>query len=91
MLEPHPAAEKGELARLHAATCLSMTQFINGHQCPKLARMIVRQLNLLLAHPELDSVSNTRDMYLQLLEHWQKITAQLLEQRNAGKTAVVYH
>jgi hypothetical protein len=90
MPEPQPA-EKGELARLHAATCLSMTQFINGHQCPKLAHMIVRQLNLLLTHPELEPVSNTRDMYLQLLEHWQKIAAQLLEQRHARKVAAIYH
>lgn len=91
MPELTPNAEKSELARLHAATCLSMTQFINGHQCPKLAHMIVRQLNLLLTHPELEPVSNPRDMYLQLLEHWQKIAAQLLEQRDTGKAAIVYH
>jgi hypothetical protein len=90
MPEPQ-AAEKGELARLHAATCLSMTQFINGHQYPKLAHMIVRQLNLLLTHPELEPVSNTRAMYLQLLEHWQKIAVQLLEQRHPRRAAAVYH
>ncbi|MBL1264868.1 hypothetical protein [Candidatus Methylomicrobium oryzae] len=90
MLESQ-SVEKGELARLHAATCLSMTRFINGHQCPKLAHMIVHQLNQLLTHPELEPVSNARDMYLQMLEHWQKIAAQLLEQQHARKTAAVYH
>jgi len=83
--------QNGELARLHAATCVSMTQFIQGHQCPKLARMIVRQLNLLLTHPELEPASKTRDMYRQLLEHWQKITAQLFEERNTRKNSVIYH
>jgi hypothetical protein len=90
MLESQPA-ETGELAYLHAATCLSMTQFINGRQCPTLAHRIVSQLNRLLAHPELEPVSNTREMYRQLLEHWQKIAAQLLEQRRAHQNAVVYH
>ncbi|MGJ0484019.1 MAG: hypothetical protein ACR65R_05725 [Methylomicrobium sp.] len=90
MLEPQTAA-KDELPLLHAAMCLSMTQFINGHQCPTLAHRIVRQLNLLLTHPELDPVSNTRAMYLQMLEHWQKIAAQLLAQRQAHKAATVYH
>jgi hypothetical protein len=91
MLEPQPV-KKGELAQLHAATCLSMTQFIHGHQCPKLAHMIVHQLNLLLTHPELEPVCSTRDMYMQLLEHWQKVAAQLLEQRHPQKKATAaYH
>ncbi|MGR8942558.1 MAG: hypothetical protein ACU83P_13315 [Gammaproteobacteria bacterium] len=90
MREFQTKSERDELARLHAATCLSMTHFINGRQCPKLAQMIVRQLNQLLSHPELEAVSNTRDMYRQLLEHWQNITAQLLDQRNARR-ASVYH
>lgn len=91
MIEPSLTTRKDELALLHAATCLSMTQFINGHQCPKLAHMIVHQLNQLLAHPELDAAPKSREMYLQLLEHWQKTVAQLLEQRKARKAAAVYH
>ncbi|MEC4747194.1 hypothetical protein [Methylomicrobium sp. Wu6] len=90
MPESQTTPERGELARLHATTCLSMTQFINGRQCPKLAQMIVRQLNQLLMHPELEPVSQTREMYRQLLEHWQQIAAQLLEHRDARKS-IVYH
>lgn len=91
MLELKPASEMSELGRLHAATCMSMTQFINGHQCPKLAQRIVRQLNQLVEHPELDQGSGTRNMYLQLREHWQKITTQLQEQRGNPKPTLVYH
>jgi hypothetical protein len=91
MLELQSAAQKDKLAHLHAATCLSMTRFINGHHCPQLAHTILHQLNQLLAHPELEPASNTRAMYLQLLEHWQKIAAQLLEQRQPCKTVIVYH
>jgi hypothetical protein len=90
MLESQPA-QISELAYLHAAACLSMTQFINGHQCPALAHRIVSQLNRLLTHPELEPASNTREIYRQLLEHWQKIAAQLLEQRRAHEIPVVYH
>ena len=43
-----------EISQLHATTCLSMTQFINGRHCPKLANSIVHQLSLLLAHPDLE-------------------------------------
>lgn len=82
--------ERSELSRLHASTCLSMTRFINGHHCPKLAQQIVAQLNQLLAHPELN-VSGSRDTYLLLLEHWRKISAQLREQHDSPKQPVVYH
>ncbi|WP_020565551.1 hypothetical protein [Methylosarcina fibrata] len=91
MPELETVAQKDKLSHLHAATCLSMTQFINGHHCPGLARRILHQLNQLLAHPELEPASNTHAMYLQLLEHWQKIAAQLSDQRPARKAAVVYH
>lgn len=91
MLESKSMPEGNDLSRLHAATCLSMTRFIHGHQCPKLAHQIVHQLNQLIAHPQLDRVNPTRDMYLQLLEHWQKITEQLLEKRDSRKSDIVYH
>jgi len=80
MLQLQPVSEKVDLIKLHAATCFSMTQFINGHQCPKLAHLIVQQFSLLVSHPELEQVSASREMYQQLLEHWQKVTTYLLEQ-----------
>jgi hypothetical protein len=84
--------EGRELSHLHASTYLSMTQFINGRHCrPKLAQQIVRLLNLLLAHPELNQVPGSRDTYLLLLEHWQKISAQLLDQHDSLKQSAVYH
>ncbi|MGR9087206.1 MAG: hypothetical protein ACU841_09045 [Gammaproteobacteria bacterium] len=91
MLESNTTLERGELSLLHASTCLSMTRFINGHHCPKLAQQIVQQLNRLLSHPELNPVSGSRDMYLQLLGHWQTITAQLLEQQGSRRKSTAYH
>lgn len=83
--------EKTELIRLHAATCFSMTQFINGHHCPKLAHLIVHQLSHLVAHPDLEQVSVSREMYVQLLEHWQKVTACLLEPQSVREPPSKYH
>ncbi|MDD2802257.1 MAG: hypothetical protein PHE96_12445 [Methylococcales bacterium] len=80
-----------ELPQLHAATCLLMTQFINGRHCPKLAHLIVQQLSSLLAHPELEQFPDSRNMYQQLLEHWQKVTALLLEQQAVGQRQSQYH
>lgn len=80
-----------ELTHLHAATCLLMTQFINGRHCPKLAHLIVHQLGHLLAHPELEQFPDSRKMYQQLLEHWQKVTSLLLEQRAAKQQPTQYH
>lgn len=91
MLEKSVNSDQAELIRLHAATCFSMTQFINGHHCSKLAHLIVRQLSLLVAHPGLSDVSASRDMYLQLLEHWQKVTSYLLEQQANRSQAAKYH
>ncbi|MGJ0429162.1 hypothetical protein [Methylobacter sp.] len=78
-----------EISQLHATTCLSMTQFINGRHCPKLAHSIVHQLGLLLAHPDLAAAS--RELYQQLLEHWQKVAAHLLEQGTKREPRPVYH
>lgn len=91
MLQQQSAPERGELIRLHSATCLSMTQFINGHHCPKLAHLIVHQLSLLVTHPELEYVSASREMYQKLLEHWQKVTAFLLEQQTVRELPSKYH
>jgi hypothetical protein len=59
--------------------CVLMTKF-HYHQCPKLAQFIVRHIHLLLEQPEIKNDTNSRTLYLQLLEQWQKITATLLEQ-----------
>jgi len=80
-----------ELSQLHATTCLLMTQFINGRHCPKLAHLIVQQLSSLLTHPELEQFPDSRNMYQQLLEHWQKITVLLLEQQAVGQRQSQYH
>ncbi|MDO9105948.1 MAG: hypothetical protein Q7U57_13425 [Methylovulum sp.] len=91
MPQQPPTSEKTELTSLHAATCLSMTQFINGHHCPKLAHLIVHQLRLLVGHPELEHSPASREMYQKLLTHWQEVTAYLLEQQAARQPLPNYH
>lgn len=68
-----------EMSQLHAATCLLMTRFLNGHHCPKLAHVIVQQLQKLLSHPH---TADSRDMYLQLLEHWQTVSTTLANRKH---------
>lgn len=80
-----------DVAQIHAATCLLMTQFINGHHNPKLAHLIVQQLGRLLSHPELEHSASSRDMYLQLLEHWQTVTSLLLEGKAARQQTTATH
>jgi hypothetical protein len=80
-----------DVAQIHAATCLLMTQFINGHHNPKLAHLIVQQLSRLLSHPELEHSASSRDMYLQLLEHWQTVTGLLLERKAASRQPTAAH
>ncbi|AMK75217.1 MULTISPECIES: hypothetical protein [Methylomonas] len=80
-----------DVAQIHAATCLLMTQFINGHHTPKLAHLIVQQLGRLLSHPELEHSASSRDMYLQLLEHWQTVTGLLLERKAARQQPAATH
>ncbi|MCK9606182.1 MAG: hypothetical protein M0R33_06975 [Methylomonas sp.] len=82
-------ADKQDLSQLHAATCLLMTRFINGLHCPKLAHLIVQQLQQLLAHP--GQTPNSREMYLKLLEHWQSVSSSLLEQKQPGQPSHLYH
>lgn len=80
-----------DVAQIHAATCLLMTQFINGHHNPKLAHLIVQQLGRLLSHPEVAHSASSRDMYLQLLEHWQTVTGLLLERKAARQQPTATH
>ena len=73
---------------LHATTCLLMTRFINGHHCPKLSQQIVSQLQQLLNQPASTQQARSREMYRQLLAHWQAVTRQLLEKTSRP---TVYH
>lgn len=82
-------AGKQDISQLHAATCLLMTRFINGHHCPKLAHVIVHQLQQLLAHPQ--QTPDSREMYLKLLEHWQSVCSGLLEQKQPEQPNYRYH
>ncbi|OAI18758.1 hypothetical protein A1359_04090 [Methylomonas lenta] len=81
---------KQDMIQLHAATCLMMTRFINGRHCPKLAHVIVQQLQKLLSHPVTQEIPDSRDMYLQLLEHWQSVLSSLLEQKQAARPSHLY-
>jgi hypothetical protein len=89
-IEPNLAA-KQDIIQLHATTSLLMSRFINGQHCPKLAHVIVQQLQRLLSHPALESAPINREMYRDLLEHWQSVTTELLEQRDARRQSFIYH
>lgn len=82
---------KQEIPHVHAATCLMMTRYINGHHCPKLAQGIVLQLQKLLSHPVTQETPDSRDMYLQLLEHWQNVSSMLLQPIHSERPSHLYH
>lgn len=89
-VEPHITGPH-DMSQLHAATCLMMTRFINGHHCPKLAHVIVHQLQKLLSHPDTQQTPSSRDMYQQLLEHWQNVSSALSEPKPAQRQPHLYH
>jgi len=91
MFEPHTTESELELTHLHASTCRLMTRFINGHHCPKLSHLIVQNLGDLLAHPESKQIPTNRNMYQQLMEHWQNVTNFLLEQKAVRRAAIQRH
>lgn len=79
------------LAKMQSMACVLMTKF-QHHQCPKLAQFIVRHFQLLIEQPEIKNDPNSRTLYLQLLEQWQKITATLLEQtRQKDAPKIIVH
>lgn len=82
-----------QLQDLHIATCSLMTRFINGHHCPKLSHLIVHHLEKLHSFSTSIStqIATNQEMYLQLLDHWQKVTYRLLEQQAAKKATINYH
>ncbi|MGY6277076.1 hypothetical protein [Methylomonas sp. MgM2] len=85
------AIAKHEINQLHAATCMMMTRFISGHHCPKLANVIVQQLKQLIAHPATQALPDSRDMYSQLLAHWQEVSIDLSNQRGSKRLNHLYH
>ncbi len=66
--------------KLHSTLCFFMTWF-HKDKYPKLAYFIVRHIGLLLAYPDVVSSPSYRDLYVQLLEQWQYMTATVLKQR----------
>jgi hypothetical protein len=82
---------KTELSQLHAATCLAITQFNLGKQCPCLANRIVLLLQYLVTHPDLPLTSSSKPVYLNLLEHWQKVKNDLNLRQSNHKTMRIYH
>lgn len=80
-----------ELTHLHASTLMLITQFSSGHRCPKLAHMIVNQLHRLITETELEQMPAGRQMYKQLLKHWQQVTRSLLEERQVEREQARYH
>jgi hypothetical protein len=84
-------SDNNGLMQLHSATCFAMTHFMNGHHCPKLAQLIVYQLNALIAHPGLLGNLETRSKYLKLQEHWQTVNQHLLDQQAALNSRPSFH
>ncbi|WP_150049678.1 MULTISPECIES: hypothetical protein [Methylomonas] len=82
---------ESEISQLHAATCLMMTRFISGNHCPKLAHVIVHQLQQLLAHPVTQQLPDSLTMYNQLLQHWQHVSSALADKEAERKAFLRYH
>lgn len=82
-------AANTELSQLHAATCLAITQFNGGRPCPCLAKRIVLLLRYLATHPDLPLTKTSKDVYLNLLEHWERVCNEL--QQKSTKQAFTYH
>lgn len=79
-----------ELSHLHAATCLAITQFNLGRKCPCLANRIVLLLQYLITHPDLPLTSTSKDLYLNLLDHWQRTCDELRKSQQPHNKAI-YH
>jgi hypothetical protein len=81
---------KADVSHLHAATCLAITQFMQGRRCPCLANRIVLLLQYLATHPDLPLTSTSKDLYLNLLDYWQQVNREL-KQRNQQGLALILH
>lgn len=79
-----------ELSHLHAATCLAITQFSSsGRRCACLANRIVLLLQYLVTQPDLSLTTTSRDLYLNLLDHWQQVLNEL--KLKEPEPATFYH
>ena len=79
-----------EVSQLHAATCLAITQFQQGRHCPCLAKRIVNLLRYLATHPDLPLTTTSKNLYLNLLEHWERVSAELNRAENSP-TLLKFH
>ncbi|MGF1615879.1 MAG: hypothetical protein ACFCVA_18775 [Gammaproteobacteria bacterium] len=59
-------------ALIQAALCYLMTRHAL-RPCPGLVYMILHHLQMLLAHPDMVSLPERRNVYDQLLQHWKHI------------------
>jgi hypothetical protein len=79
-----------EISQLHAATCLAITQFQQGRHCPCLAKRIVNLLRYLATHPELPLTTTSKNLYLNLIEHWEHVSAEL-NRAEDSQTFLTFH
>ncbi len=79
----HTLAAKDELIDLQASAGVLMTRFIELEGCPKLAHLIVHQLQKVLVHPQLRGLPETQNIYRRLLAHWQTVSSEFHGQRDA--------
>lgn len=79
-----------ELSQLHAATCLAITQFNQGQRCPCLANRIVLLLQYLVTHPDLPLTAASKNVYLDLIDHWLRVRNEL-RQQSVKQAAVLLH
>ncbi len=90
MSESNDFMPKADPSHLHAATCLAMTQFMQGRRCPCLANRIVLLLQYLATHPDLPLSAPSKDIYLNLLDYWRQVNSEL-KQLNREQFSVLFH
>ena len=78
------------LSQLHAATCMAITQFTQGRHCPCLANRIVLLLQYLVTHPDLPLTETSKNLYLDLIDHWLMVRNEL-KQKIAQQAFALYH
>jgi hypothetical protein len=79
-----------ELSQLHAATCLAITQFNQGRRCACLANRIVLLLQYLVTHPDMPITETSKNLYLDLIDHWLKVRNELKQQKSHQAAAVLH-
>ena len=69
---------------LETAVCYLMTRFMR-HPCPRFGGAIVHHLRLLAEHPNVQDESESSEVYGGLLQEWQWITTELLQQSDLSQ------